>query len=193
MSITLGAHDALLVVDVQQDFLPGGALGVAGGDEVVPVLNRYLALAATRGLPVFASRDWHPPEHCSFHAHGGPWPPHCIAGTPGAELAPALELPSDTVVIDKARTAGADAYSAFEGTDLAARLHSLGVTRLMVGGLATDYCVMNTVCDARRAGFEVLLLDDAIRAVDIKPGDGARAEQAMRAAGAVAIHIGDCA
>jgi nicotinamidase/pyrazinamidase len=192
MAVTIGAHDALLIVDVQRDFLPGGSLAVAAGDEVVPVLNRYIELARVRNLPVFASRDWHPRDHCSFRAQGGPWPAHCVAGTPGAEFPPVLELPHDAIVVDKAAGAGADAYSTFEGTGLAARLRKMEVTRLLVGGLATDYCVLSTVRDARKAGLEVLLLADAIRAVNAKPGDGERAEREMREAGAIFINFGDC-
>ena len=191
MTVELGRHDAVLIVDVQVDFLPGGNLGVRRGDEVVPALNRYVAAAGRKSLPVFASRDWHPQNHCSFRARGGPWPEHCVAGTPGAAFAPGLELPLDAVVISKASTQEADAYSAFQGTDLAQRLRALGVTRLLVGGLATDYCVVNTVLDARKAGFEVLLLADAIRAVEVKPGDGERAEREMRSAGAVPIRLED--
>lgn len=191
MTVELGRHDAVLIVDVQVDFLPGGNLGVRRGDEVVPALNRYVAAAGRKSLPVFASRDWHPQNHCSFRARGGPWPEHCVAGTQGAAFAPGLELPRDAVVISKATTQEADAYSAFQGTDLAQRLRALGVTRLLVGGLATDYCVVNTVLDARKAGFEVLLLADAIRAVEVKPGDGERAEREMRTAGAVPIRLED--
>lgn len=192
MTVTIGEHDALLIVDVQRDFLPGGTLGVAGADEVVPVLNRYLELARRSKVPVLASRDWHPTNHCSFLARGGPWPEHCVAGTPGAEFPPALELPHDAIVIDKAAGADADAYSAFEGTGLAVRLRKMQVRRLLVGGLATDYCVLSTVRDARKAGLEILLLVDAIRGVNAKPGDGERAEREMRAAGAMLVNFGDC-
>jgi nicotinamidase/pyrazinamidase len=191
MIVDLDRHDAVLIVDVQADFLPGGNLGVPRGDEVVPVLNRYLALARRKGVPVFASRDWHPRDHCSFLAQGGPWPEHCVAGSPGAEFAPGLALTRDTVIISKATAKDTDAYSAFQGTELAPRLRELGVKRLLVGGLATDYCVLNTVLDARKAGFEVLLQVDAMRAVNVKPGDGERAETKMLAAGAVATHLED--
>lgn len=176
--------DALLIVDVQNDFLPGGSLAVPRGDEVVAPLNGWIARFAAAGLPVFATRDWHPPDHCSFQAQGGPWPPHCVAGTAGAEFAPALRLPAGAVGIAKATRAEADAYSGFAGTDLAARLREAGVGRLFVGGLATDYCVVNTVIDALAAGFAVVLLAAAIRAVDVAPGDGERAIAAMAAAGA---------
>jgi nicotinamidase/pyrazinamidase len=177
-------HDALLLVDVQRDFLPGGALAVREGDQVVPVLNRYIALARRSRIPVFASRDWHPANHCSFAARGGPWPPHCVAGTEGAQIAADLELPDDAVLVDKGTTEEKDAYSAFGGTGLARELRARGVKRVLVGGLATDYCVLNTVRDALAEGFEVVLLRDAIRAVDVKPGDGERAEAEMRAKGA---------
>ncbi len=181
--------DALLVVDVQNDFLPGGALAVPGGDTVVPVLNRYLARCVAAGLPVFATRDWHPADHCSFIARGGPWPPHCVQGTPGAEFAPGLELPDAVSRIAKASDPDADSYSGFGGTGLAAELRAAGVTRLLVGGLATDYCVLNTVLDGLREGFEVLLLRDAIRAVELQPGDGDAAIARMTAAGAVPIAL----
>ena len=178
------AGDALLVVDVQKDFLPGGALAVARAGEVVAPLNAAIRAFERAGRPVYASRDWHPANHCSFKARGGPWPPHCVAGTLGAQFADGLALPASTVVVSKADTADADAYSAFGGNDLAQRLRRQGVRRVVVGGLATDYCVLNTVLDGRAAGFEVVVLADAIRAVNVQPGDGARALEAMRRAGA---------
>ncbi|HXF67554.1 MAG TPA: nicotinamidase [Burkholderiales bacterium] len=193
MSIELSAHDALLIVDVQNDFLPGGSLAVPGGDEVIAPLNRAIAAARRKGLPVIASRDWHPRDHCSFRTRGGPWPEHCVADSAGAQFAPGLELPPDAIIVSKATREDADAYSAFDGTGLAERLRALGVERLLVGGLATDYCVLNTVRDALKAGFGVLLLTDAIRAVNVEPGDGERAEAEMRAAGAVPVRTGDCA
>lgn len=176
--------DALILVDVQNDFLPGGALAVPEGDEVIPVLNRWIAAFHARGLPIFATRDWHPRAHCSFKAQGGIWPQHCIADTDGAQFAPSLDLPAEAAVIAKATTPAKDAYSGFEGTDLGPRLHEQGVTRLFVGGLATDYCVLNTVRDALAEGFTVLLLTDAIRAVNVEPNDGAKAEAEMRRLGA---------
>ena len=178
--------DALVVVDVQNDFLPGGALAVPGGDEVVPLLNEVMAAFEQGRRPVVASRDWHPVNHCSFRAQGGPWPSHCVAGTTGADFAPALRVPPTTIIISKAVTADTDAYSAFAGTDLEGRLREARVTRVVVGGLATDYCVLNTVLDARRAGFDVVLLLDAVRAVNVHPGDGDRAIAEMRQAGASA-------
>jgi nicotinamidase/pyrazinamidase len=191
--VRLQRGDALIAVDMQNDFLPGGSLAVPGGEAVVPALNHYLAAFAARALPVFATRDWHPPGHCSFRAHGGTWPPHCVAATRGAEFAPGLALPPAAVIVSKAATPQADAYSGFGGTDLAARLRALGAVRLFIGGLATDYCVLNTVKDALSAGFGVLVLEDAIRAVEVNAGDGARALAEMRRLGARPIRYGDLA
>jgi len=182
--IVPGPSDALIVVDVQRDFLPGGALGVARGDEVVAPLNEAMRAFERAGRPVFASRDWHTPDHCSFKARGGPWPPHCVAGTPGAQFADGLRLPGSATVVSKAELPDADSYSAFGGTDLAQQLERRGVKRVFVGGLATDYCVLNTVLDARAAGFEVVVLGDAVRAVEVSPGDGERALAKMEQAGA---------
>lgn len=176
--------DALLVVDVQRDFLPGGALGVPDGDAVIAPLNRYLDRARRTGALVVASRDWHPADHCSFRAQGGPWPPHCVAGTPGAEIAPELRLPPQAHVIDKGTRPDRDAYSAFQDTGLAHLLRTHGIRRIAVGGLATDYCVLRSVLDALAAGFEVFVLEDAIRAVNVAPDDGDKAKEAMRQAGA---------
>lgn len=172
------------MVDVQNDFLPGGALPVAAGKEVIAPLNRWGARFASAGLPVHASRDWHPPGHCSFRAQGGPWPPHCVAGTPGVAFAPELALPPDAVIVSKGTSADAEAYSAFAGTPLAGLLRTQGVRRLFVGGLATDYCVLHTVQDALAQGFAVVLLAEAERPVDARPGDGEAAIQPMGARGA---------
>lgn len=178
-----GTADALLVVDVQNDFLPGGALGIDGGDRIVPPLNRLLAAWRAHGLPVYLTRDWHPPDHCSFAARGGPWPVHCVAGTRGAEFSPLLDrAPGDTVV-SKATRPERDAYSALDGTTLAGDLRRAGVRRVFIGGLATDYCVRATGRDARAAGLEVVVLSDAVCAVDVQPGDGERALAELAAAG----------
>lgn len=181
---TLKRGDALVVVDVQRDFLPGGALGVPEGDRVVSVLNRYIALFRDQALPTVFTRDWHPADHCSFHDQGGPWPPHCIAGSDGAAFAPGLDVAATAEVISKATEAQADAYSGFQRTGLGELLHRLGCGRLFIGGLATDYCVLATVRDALADGFEAIVLRDAIRAVNVHPGDGERAERDMRDAGA---------
>lgn len=181
----LKQNDALLIVDVQNDFLAGGALAVPDGNAVLPVLNQYIRAFQSRGLPIFASRDWHPPDHCSFTDQGGPWPEHCIAGSIGAALAGALGLPPDIRIISKATQRTRDAYSAFDGTGLDQELRGLGVVRLFVGGLATDYCVLHTVKDGLAAGYVVLVLADAVRAVNLRPGDGDRALAEMARLGAV--------
>ncbi|GAB6068487.1 nicotinamidase [Methylothermus subterraneus] len=191
--IELHATDALILVDVQNDFLPGGALAVPGGDQVVPVLNAYIERFAAKALPVFATRDWHPPNHCSFRPQGGPWPPHCIAGTWGAEFAPELKLPEGVQIVSKATEPEREAYSGFDGTDLKDLLKQQGIKRLFVGGLATDYCVLNTVKDALKSGFAVFLLIDAIRAVNAHPGDEQRALDEMRRQGAHFITLSDLA
>jgi len=187
----LGKGDALVIVDLQRDFLPGGALPVPLGDQVVPVMNAYIRLFRERELPVIATRDWHPHDHCSFRDQGGLWPPHCVQGTPGAEFAEYLDLPEDAIVISKATRPDEEAYSGFQGTALDERLRELGVKRLFVGGVATDYCVLSTVKDALAMGYEVCLLKDAIRAVDVQPGDGERAEKEMESLGAVSVTLED--
>lgn len=179
--------DALLIIDLQRDFLPGGNLAVPGGDAVVAPLNEWIARFEAEGLPIFATFDWHPPDHCSFRTQGGPWPAHCIAGTPGAGFADGLALPSSAFRLPKATGRDADAYSGFSGTDLNLHLQWALVRRLFVGGLATDYCVRQTVLDALRLGYEVVLLRDAMRAVDLRAGDGERALASMVAAGARAL------
>ncbi|MEW6168398.1 MAG: isochorismatase family protein [Pseudomonadota bacterium] len=183
-AIRLLPGDALIAVDVQNDFLPGGSLAVPEGDAVIPALNRALALFGRCDLPVFATRDWHTPDHCSFKARNGPWPPHCVAGTAGAGFAAALQLPASTHIVSKGSSADRDAYSGFDGTELAGTLAALGVRRLFIGGLATDYCVEATVSDALAHGYAVLVLTDAVRAVDVRPGDGERALERMRQRGA---------
>ncbi len=187
---TLARGDALVVIDVQNDFVPGGSLAVPLGDEVVPVLNRYIAAFSAAALPVVATRDWHPADHCSFTARGGPWPVHCVAGTHGAEFVRGLALPATATLISKDTDRDRNTYSGFADTDLAQRLRAMGARRLFVGGLATDYCVLNTVKDALALGFEVRLLADAIRAVDVRPGDGAKAQAEMIRLGAKPMTLG---
>ncbi len=174
------ATDALILVDVQNDFCPGGALPVADGDQVVGPLNA--AMRAAEWLTV-ATRDWHPADHCSFKPYGGQWPTHCVAGTPGAALHSGLDRSRVQVVVSKATARDRETYSGFEGTGLAGLLRERGIRRVFVGGLATDYCVKATALDARKAGFQVVLLEDAVRGVEVTAGDGARALDAMRAAG----------
>lgn len=188
-AIVLGQGDALLIVDLQVDFLPGGSLGVPQGDQVIAPINRLIALYRERGLPVYASRDWHPELHCSFAAQGGPWPPHCVAGTEGARFSSALHLPDDVTVVSKADTAEVDAYSAFNGTGLGDAMRARGIRRAAVCGLATDYCVLNTVLDGLKEDIEILIVAEAARAVDVAPGDGDRAMSRMLAAGAVPVRL----
>lgn len=183
--------DALVIVDLQNDFLPGGSLAVPDGDVIVPVINRYIALFHSKGLPVFATRDWHPQDHCSFEPQGGIWPVHCVQGTAGSQFPSDLRLPDSTTVISKAVTEEKDSYSGFEGTDLTERLKAAKVRRLFIGGLATDYCVLLTVKDAFRNGFSVLLLRDAIRAVNVSPDDGEKAIVEMVRLGALPIEYRD--
>jgi nicotinamidase/pyrazinamidase len=158
---------------------------VPDGDAVVPPLNAWIDRFAAAGGQVFATRDWHPPGHCSFAAQGGPWPPHCVAGTDGASFAPGLRLPENCTIVSKATRADRDAYSGFEGTGLAGRLRASAVRRVWIGGLATDYCVRATTLDAIREGFEAHLLVPASRAVEVEAGDGQRALEEMREAGAI--------
>lgn len=180
-------YDALVVVDLQRDFCPGGALPVPEGDKIVPVVNdlvrRFLAVDGT----IVFSRDSHPEDHCSFSAQGGSWPPHCVAGTPGAAFHRDLHVPDSAIIVSKATTAGKDAYSALEGTGLARLLHDRGVRRLFVTGLATDYCVRATVLEALDERFEVWLVVDAVRGVEVSPGDVDAAVREMADKGAMLI------
>jgi len=176
--------DALIIVDVQKDFCTGGALPVPEGEKIVPVLNEYIKKFQAAGALIVATRDWHPPNHSSFKNHGGIWPPHCIQETPGAEFHPDLKLPEETKIISKATSADKEAYSGFDGTDLEKELRNAGIQRLFIGGLATDYCVKSTVLDALRLGFETVLLFDAIKGVNVNPGDSERAIREMLEKGA---------
>ena len=180
---------ALLLVDVQNDFCPGGALAVPGGDAVVAPLSALAARFAANGRPIYASRDWHPPQTSHFAAFGGVWPVHCVQGTTGAAFHPALQLPPVTVILTKGDDPSRDDYSAFSardaaGTPLRELLQRAGISELYVGGLATDYCVKATVLDLRGAGFAVTVLSDPIAGVELQPGDSAQAIKAMVAAGA---------
>lgn len=187
-------NGALLIVDVQNDFCPGGALGVPEGDRVVEPLSRAAQRFAEAGLPVFASRDWHPAATGHFKEYGGIWPPHCVQGSPGAGFHPGLRLPAGTVIISKGIAPDSDSYSAFEGTrddgaTLGSCLAVLGVTHLYVGGLATDYCVRSSVLDALQAGLKVTVLTDCVAGVDLKPGDSERALEEMILAGAQLVTV----
>src|SRR5438128_11918280 len=178
---------ALIVVDVQNDFCPGGWLAVANGDEVVAPLNKLIKEFLDRGDPVYKTRDWHPKQTKHFAVYGGTWPVHCVQGTRGAEFHPGLSDDPRVTIISKGIDERADGYSGFDGTNLAESLREEGVEEVWVGGLATDYCVKHTVLDALREGFEVRALADSMRAVNIKPYDRAKAIEEMRAAGARVI------
>jgi nicotinamidase/pyrazinamidase len=173
---------ALIIVDFQNDFTPGGALAVPEGDEIAPRINELIG--DDEFELVLATRDWHPPDHGSFAAQGGPWPVHCVAGSPGAELHEALDSSHVDVIVDKGQDPDTDGYSAFDGTGLERLLRERGIGELTICGLATDYCVKNTVLDALKAGFRVTVDQRAIRGVDVAPGDSEHALGEMREAGA---------
>ncbi len=176
--------DALLITDMQKDFLSGGALPVEGGDELIPVLNGYIKRFEDAKAHIFASRDWHPQNHISFKAQGGPWPPHCVQNTEGAKFSLDLKLPDHIVVISKATNPEHESYSVFDGTSFAHELKMCEVKRLFIGGLATDYCVVNTVLDARKLDFPTVVLTDATLGINVEPGDVDKAFVTMFKAGA---------
>jgi len=179
VSLTVGPDDALIVVDVQHDFLPGGALAVASGERIFAPIDAL----APRFRRVYATRDWHPPDHSSYAANGGPWPVHCVAGTRGAAFDARLDVRKIDAVIDKGVDRATDGYSGFAATSLASDLRVHGVRRVFVCGLATDYCVKATALDAHAAGFATVVIADASAAVNVQPGDEARALAELRAAG----------
>ena len=174
--------DGLLIIDFQNDFCPGGALAVDGGDQIAAPIKRLAD--SGRFEVIAATRDWHPPDHASFETEGGPWPVHCVRGTAGAELHPAMAEIDVDAIVDVGREREDEGYSGFEKSDLAQILRSNGVERVFVCGLATDYCVRASTIDACGEGFETTLVEDAVRAVNVEPGDGERSVDAMRAAGA---------
>lgn len=179
--------DALLVIDIQNDFLPGGSLTVPESEQIIPVINRCTEKFSSLGCPVFLTRDWHPVDHWSFAGQGGRWPDHCVAGTFGAEFSASLLQPETAQVISKGVLPESEGYSDFEAPDLQAQLGRAGIKRLFVAGLATDYCVLHTVLDALKLGLQVFLLQDAVRAVNVKHDDGDRALLTMRQHGAQLI------
>ncbi|ADC89995.1 Nicotinamidase [Thermocrinis albus DSM 14484] len=188
MKVKLCPHDALIVVDVQNDFMPWGALPVPEGDKVVEPLNQYIDIFHRKGLPVFFTRDWHPPDHISFKGHGGIWPPHCVQDTEGAMFHKDLFIPPDNkFIISKGTSRDFDAYSGFQGTFLDQLLRERGVKRIFVGGVATDYCVKNTVLGGLHLGYQVFLLHDAVRGLE----GSTRAIEEMQEAGTVLVERGD--
>ena len=187
MKPVVNASTVLIIVDVQNDFCADGALAVPGGDEVVPALNRVALYCEQKRALVVASRDWHPPNHCSFKQFGGIWPPHCVHNTKGAAFHPDLDLPPELTLVSKGTAVEKDAYSAFEGTELGDLLEQRRISSVLVGGLATDYCVLNTTLDAIRRRHRTYLLTDACRAVNVNEGDGDAALSKMFDAGAIAL------
>jgi nicotinamidase/pyrazinamidase len=173
-----------LITDIQKDFLPGGSLPIEGGDELIPVLNAYIKRFVDAKAHVFASRDWHPSNHISFKPQGGPWPPHCVQDTEGAKFSPDLKISAVIGVISKATNPELESYSVFDGTNFAHELEMCEAKRLFVGGLATDYCILNTVLDARKLGYEIVVLTDATLGINVEPGDVDRAFATMFKAGA---------
>jgi nicotinamidase/pyrazinamidase len=167
--------DALIIVDVQNCFCPGGELPVKEGDKIIPTINKYIHKFQKAGAKIYATRDWHPPDHKSFKEYGGIWPPHCLKGSKGAEFRSDLKLPEETTVISTGDKPSLDGYSGFDHTNLERKLKGDGIYRVFVGGLATDYCVKYTVLDAVEKSFEAILLTDAIKGVNRKPGDAERA------------------
>lgn len=185
--VTILSGDALLIVDIQKDFLPGGKLAVPDGNDVLPLLLSCISKFESCGLSIFATRDWHPTNHCSFPEQGGVWPIHCVADSSGAMPPSSFRLPSSTVIVTKGTAPETEGYSGFQGTTMDAQLKEAGVRRLFVGGLATDFCVLNTVKDALDLGYQVYLLSDAIRAVNLQPNGGIKAIEAMLERGAILI------
>jgi nicotinamidase/pyrazinamidase len=174
--------DALIIIDVQNDFCPGGQLAVSEGDKVVPVINSLIP----KFVSIFTTQDWHPANHFSFKTHGGAWPPHCIANTEGAQLHPDLRAESATHIL-KGTVISLEAYSAFQGTSFKRNLKKAGIKRLFITGLATDYCVRATTLDALEDGFEVFVVSDSVRGVEISMGDSKKALAEMKKAGAIII------
>ncbi len=173
-------NKALVVVDLQVDFCPGGALGVADGDKIIPTINKYVELFSKHQLPIFASRDWHPSETTHFKAFGGPWPVHCVQNTPGAEFHPDFRLPESAIILSKGTDPSRDGYSVFDAQDSDQKfflelLKERKIKELYVAGIATDYCVRTTVLDALKQGFKVNVLIDAIKGVS--PQDSERTLQ----------------
>ncbi len=191
MTISLEHHDALLVVDLQNDFLDGGSLGVPGSTAIIPVVNQYIDMFTRALFPVFACRDWHPANHCSFVENGGLWPVHCVAKDHGSEFHPDLHLPPGTYIASKGSLPDREAYSALEGTKLEKELRAQSIERVFICGLATDYCVLETTRDLVKNNFMAVILQDAIKAVDVQPGDGVRAIREMLSLGALKVTLHD--
>lgn len=192
MKLRITDLDALIIVDMQNDFMPGGALPVPDGDKIIPTLNKYIQIFADRGNPIFFTRDWHPEDHISFKGHGGIWPVHCVQETEGAQFHPDLLIPPDNkFIISKGTSRDFDAYSGFQGTVLKNLLEERGIKRLFIGGVATDYCVFNTALGGINLGYQVFVLQDGIKGVDVNKGDSERALNKLLEKGASLINLQD--
>ena len=191
LDLNIDSKDALIIADIQKDFLPKGALPVKEADEIIPVLNEYAKIFKKAEAHVIATRDWHPPKHISFIAQGGRWPPHCVKDTEGAKFSPDLKLPEGTPIISKATDSSKEAYSVFDETGLDKQLKDQGVKRVFIGGVATDYCVLNSTMDARKMGFDVVVLVDATRGINANPDDVEKALETMKRKGALIAAMAD--
>lgn len=191
MRISVTRDSALIIVDVQNDFLPGGALAVPEGDTVIKPINSYVKLFDDMNRMIVATRDWHPDNHISFKERGGPWPKHCVKNTYGAEYPDSLRLPDDIIIISKAYEEDLEAYSGFEGTSLDEVLREAGIKRIFVSGLATDYCVRSTALDGLELGYQVVLLLDAMKGVNVTPGDSEKAVREVILKGGIGIRYED--
>ena len=178
--VSLTVNDALIVVDVQNDFMPWGKLPVPNGDSVIEPINRYVKLFSSKKLPIFATRDWHPESHVSFNVNGGPWPVHCVQWSEGAQFAKGLELPQDVFIINKGDRPELEAYSGFQGTVLNELLKERGVKRIFICGVATEFCVKNTCIGALNLGYTVFLLEDAVKGLKKETSDEAVKELLQR-------------
>jgi len=190
-SLEISSKDALVITDIQMDFLPGGALPVLDGNLVIPVLNDYIKMFNEAKATIIASRDWHPSNHRSFITKGGSWPPHCVQNSEGAKFSPDLKLPEIVLVGSKAMDPKKEAYSIFDGTGLAEKLKAEGIKRILIGGLAAEYCVLNSVLDARKMGLETYVLSDATKGLNVKSGDVDRAFETMALRGAKLVTVAD--
>ena len=184
-------NSALILVHVQNDFCPGGALPVPEGDSIIPLINDYIGLFKGEGLPVIATRDWHPPNHCSFKEQGGMWPVHCVQGSRGAQFRAELYIPNGSLIISGATNPKKEGYSTFDGTSLNDHLEDMGTKTLYMVGLATDYCVKQTVLDGCKLGYRLVVLEDAVRGVNLQPDDSQNALQVMVGAGALLAKAAD--
>lgn len=186
----LTSNDGLIIVDCQYDFFPGGKLAVPDGEAIIPVINRWIDKATASGATIVTTRDWHPPEHCSFESQGGTWPEHCVQETHGAQLHDQINFPDDMILQSKGEKPSRDQYSGFDDTDLDRKLNDRGIERLWLTGLALDVCVQATAVDAAKRGFKVYVLLPGTRAVELNPGDARKAIDRIEKAGGQVIKNG---